>query len=85
MRGGGARPILRGGETLKNGEKVPFFGKIFELGGGGGEPPPSPPPCVRACMYEKNIRWYVVCTMYMIYNSFKYVRMYSEYSTRHLL
>ena len=48
MRGGGGRdPILRGGETPKNEEKVPFFGKIFELGGG--EPPPSPPPCVRAC------------------------------------
>ena len=36
---GGRDPILRGGgETPKNGEKVPFFGKIFELGGGASRP-----------------------------------------------
>ena len=50
--GGGRDPILRGGEIPQNGEKVPFFGKIFELGGGG-EPPPSPPPCVRAWLGSK--------------------------------
>ena len=34
--GGGRDPIHRGGETPKNGEKVPFFWENFRAGGGGG-------------------------------------------------
>ena len=31
--GGGRDPVLRGGETPKNGEKVPFLGKFSSWGG----------------------------------------------------
>ena len=72
--GGGRDPILRGGETPKNGEKVPFFGKIFELGGGG-RAAPFAPSLRTGLMYvfledESNVvsfYWKVILLYYPVY------------------